>query len=451
MGAIVAIIGRPNVGKSTLFNRMLVKDGSDPIATAITEMSPGVTRDRNYGRAQWDETVFTIVDTGGFFGEKHDGKDTVHNEIVRQIMEQALLAAHEADLVIHLCDGKDGLTPSDVELANLLRESGNKILRVVNKIDGPTKADAVLDFYRTGSEDIIPVSALTGYGFDELMEKIIGQLPHEEAIKDVVSDRPSIPKVAVVGRPNVGKSTLINSLLSKQRLIVASTPGTTRDSIDSICTYYGKKYLFIDTAGIRRKADSYTVEGFSVIRTIKSMERSDIVIVIFDASQGLVEQDQRIAGMAIQFGKGLIALFNKWDLMKDPEKDYKRLVDETKQKMWFMDHVPFMTTSGLQKKRITRIFPLIDEIINEREKRIPTPVLNRFLSKLSASRPFPSYKGREVKLLYVAQTGTTPPAFTIFVNYPSAFSVQQSRYVEKALRKEYSFKGTPIKIYFKSR
>lgn len=445
---IVAIVGRTNVGKSTLFNRMIRK-GVGAVdrtkSTAITDNIPGVTRDRNYAETEWDGKKFIVIDTGGFYVEEMPHED---KEIVRQVREQAIFAIEEADIIIHLLDAKEGLNPSDVELANILRESGKKIFWVANKIDTPSKEDRLFEFYRIGADEIIPVSAVTGYGFDELMDRIVSALPHGGTRLPVEEE---IPKVAVVGRPNVGKSTLINSLLGKKRLIVSHVPGTTRDSIDSICSYYGKKYLFIDTAGIRRRGKIYSIERFSVVRAIRSIEKADVVIVVLDASEGIVEQDKKIAGLVEEYGKGGIFLLNKWDLIKEPDKEYKRITQELKNKMWFMDYAPYITTSGIEKKRITKIFPIIDEVISERCKRIPTAELNKFLAQVLSERPFPTYRGKELKFFYITQVGVKPPTFTIFVNYPSGVKDHHLRYIEKALREKYSFKGTPIKIHVKSR
>jgi GTP-binding protein len=465
MSSIVAIIGRPNVGKSTLFNRMIKKEFNYLKAPAITEKTPGVTRDRNYGTADWEGRRFTVVDTGGFYPE---GVLTEEGEIAQQVREQIFFAIKEADLIIHLLDGKEGLNPSDAEMANMLRESGKKILWVVNKIDIPSKEDRILEFYSIGANEIMPVSAITGFGFDDLMDKIVSVLPHAVPFDETMGGIEPVPRIAVVGRPNVGKSTLINSLLSKKRLVVGSAPGTTRDAIDSLCTYYSRKYLFIDTAGIRKKSGGYSmratrkllqgralqetsIERLSLIRAIKSIEKADVAVIVLDASEGISEQDQRIAGMAEEFGKGAIFLLNKWDKIEDAEEEYKRFAKIIKHKMWFMDYVPYLTVSGLKKTRLTKIFPLIDEIIAERRKRIPTAELNRFFSKLIAFKPFPLYRGKEVKFFYITQIGIEPPAFTVFVNYPRAVTAQHTRYIEKALRNEYSFKGTPVRIYVKPR
>jgi GTP-binding protein len=450
MKPIIAIVGRANVGKSTLFNRMVRMGADRTKSTAITESIPGVTRDRNYAESEWDEKRFIVIDTGGFYAEEMPHED---KEILRQVREQAMFAVEEADLIIHLLDAKEGLNPSDMELANILRESGKKILWVANKIDTPAKEDRLLEFYRIGAEEIVPVSAATGYGFDELMDKAAAAIPKKTKIRP--SEEEAMPMVAVVGRPNVGKSTLINSLLGKKRLIVSPVPGTTRDSIDSVCSYYGKKYLFIDTAGIRRRGKIYSpkfdIERFSVVRALRSIENADVAIIILDASEGIVEQDKKIAGIVAEYGKGAIFLLNKWDIIKEPEAEYKRITQELKNKMWFMDYAPCITTSGLEKKRITKIFPLIDEIIAEREKRIPTADLNKFLSKIISVKPFPAYKGKELKFFYITQVGVKPPTFTLFVNYPSGVKDHHIRYIEKALREEYSFKGTPIRIHVKSR
>lgn len=449
MSPIVALIGRPNVGKSTLFNRMIRKRRTYDKPTAITEETPGVTRDRNYGPVEWEDREFTVVDTGGLYGEHRPLDDS---EISRQVKEQALAAIEEADVVIHLLDGKSGLAPADTDLVKFLRKTGKKVLWVVNKIDADQHAERVIDFYPLGLDEIIPLSALSGYGFDEFMDRVCSSLPSREPYGPTAEEENApIPKVAVVGRPNVGKSTLINSLLSRKRLVVTSTPGTTRDAIDTICTFYRKPYLFIDTAGIRKRVPSHSVEGFSVMRSLRSIERADIALIVLDAESGIVDQDQKIAGIVEESGKGAIFLLNKWDTVADPEREFKRLVKELRRRMWFLEFAPCITISGLEKKRVTKVFPLIDEIVDQRRKRVPTGELNRFLAKVTALKRIPLFRGREVKFFYMTQTGIEPPAFTIFVNYPSALRQNHGRYIEKALRDEYSFGGTPIRIYFKSR
>ena len=430
---IVAIVGRPNVGKSTLFNRITESHG------AIVENIPGVTRDRNYRDGEWEGKEFIVVDTGGFYPEPPE-------DIFLHIKEQAIFAIEEADVIIHLMDGKTGLTPSDMELARFLRSSGKKVLWVVNKIDVPKHEERLYDFYPIGTDDLWPLSAVSGFGYDDLMERLTSLLPaHVEEIIDY-------PKIAVIGRPNVGKSTLVNTLLGKKRMIVSPVPGTTRDSIDSICTYYGRKYLFIDTAGLRKKGKvGYSIERSSMVRAIKSIERCDVALIVMDASGGIAEQDQRIAGIAEAYGKSAIFLLNKWDLVEKPEEAYKGLGNELYRKMWFMQYSPLITLSAVEKKRITKIFPMIDKVMKERRKRIPTAELNRFFRESLSKMSLPSYKGKAVKLYYITQVKAEPPSFVIFTNRPSLLKDSHRRYIEKILRDEFSFMGTPIRIYVRAR
>ncbi len=430
---IVVIVGRPNVGKSTLFNRIT---GSQ---FAIVEDIPGVTRDRNYRDAEWNEKGFILVDTGGFYPEPPE-------DIFQHIKEQAVFAIEEADVIIHLLDGKTGLTPSDMELARFLRSSDKKVLWAVNKIDVPRHEERLHDFHPIGTADLWPISAESGFGYDDFMERLVSLLP------SYVEEKIDYPKIAVVGRPNVGKSTLINMFLGRKRMIVSPVPGTTRDSIDSICTYYGKKYLFIDTAGLRKKGRTgYSIERFSMVRAIRSIERCDIALIVMDAGAGIVEQDQRIAGIVETYGKGAAFLLNKWDLIENPEEKYKRLGSELYRKMWFMQYAPLLTISAIEKKRITKIFPIIDEVMRERKKRIPTAELNRFFRESISRMSLPSYKDKAAKLYYITQVKTEPPSFVFFANRPSLLKDTHLRYIEKALREKFVFTGTPIRIYVRAR
>lgn len=430
---VIVIVGRPNVGKSTLFNRMTKSQ------TAIVDDFPGVTRDRNYLDARWGGKTFMVVDTGGFYPDPPE-------DLFVQAKEQALFAIDEGDIIIHLLDGKDGLTPADMELARLIRASGKKVLWLVNKIDGPTRDSRLYDFYPLGTEDLWPVSAATGYGYEEAMERIDALLPvyHEE-----VTD---YPKIAVVGRPNAGKSTLVNAFLGKKRMLVSPVPGTTRDAIDSICSYHGKKYLLIDTAGLRRKGKiGYSIERFSMVRAVRSIERCDLALVIFDASEGITEQDLKIAGIVKEYGRGAIFLLNKWDKVENPDEAFKELVPELQRKAWFSQYAPVLTISGTEKKRITKVFPIIDTIIEERQKRIPTGELNRFFGEIMSHLSLPMYKGKSVKLYYMTQVREAPPAFVVFANYPDSVKDSHLRYIEKGLREYFGFGGTPLRIYVRAR
>ncbi|MDA8432938.1 MAG: ribosome biogenesis GTPase Der [Nitrospiraceae bacterium] len=430
---VIVLVGRPNVGKSTLFNRIT---GSH---AAIVEDIPGVTRDRNYLDANWEDKTFMVVDTGGFYPDPPE-------DIFAQAKEQAIFAVEEGDIIVHLLDGKDGLTPADMELARLLRASGKKILWAVNKVDAPSREERLYDFYGIGTEDLWPVSAATGHGYEEFMERLVSMLPEyrEEAV--------DYPKIAVVGRPNAGKSTLVNALLGKKRMLVSSVPGTTRDSVDSVCTYHGKKYMLIDTAGLRKKGKvGYSIERFAMVRAIRSIERCDVALIVIDAADGIAEQDLKIAGVVKDYGKGAVVLLNKWDLVAEPEEAFKQVMPELERKLWFCRYAPAITISGLVRRRITKVFPVIDHIIEERKKRIPTGELNRFFREVVARHPLPMYRGRAVKLYYMTQVKEEPPGFVIFANYAEAVKDQHLRFIEKALREQFSFEGTPVRIHVRAR
>ncbi|WP_353684193.1 ribosome biogenesis GTPase Der [Thermodesulfovibrio sp. 3907-1M] len=443
----VVIVGRPNAGKSTLFNRMIK---SDDKIKAITDKLPGVTRDINYGVARWYDKAFTVVDTGGFFPEEK-AKDIIQ----KQMLEQIEMAISEADLIIHLLDGKEGLLPDDIETARWLRQTGKEILWVVNKIDDPSKLSRTYEFYSIGPEQLIPISALTGYGFEELIEKIIERLPLTQSLKL----EEELPKIAIVGRPNVGKSTIINALLGKKRMIVSPLPGTTRDAIDAVCTYYGKKYLLIDTAGIKRLsyykkeiAQHSYVEKLSYFKALRSIERADVAVLVIDATEGIVNQDQKIAGIVAEQKKGLIILINKWDLIAKDERDRKAkfFADEIKRKLWFVDYAPYLTVSAVDKTRLTKIFPLIDQILEEYTKRVSTSELNKLFNQKLKDVVLSS-GGKELKFYYITQVGVEPPTFVVFVNDKSAVKQHHIKFIEKLLRETFNFEFSPISIKVKQR
>ncbi|HEC98705.1 MAG TPA: ribosome biogenesis GTPase Der [Nitrospirae bacterium] len=432
---VIAIIGRPNVGKSTLFNRMTRTH------KAIVEDIPGVTRDRIYQKATYDERGFIVIDTGGLFPETND-------EILIQIRQQAMFAVEEADLIVLLFDGKEGLTELDRQIVDMLRPVRKNLLYVVNKIDAYNREDRLFDFYSLGVDELIPVSAATGYGFAEFMEKVLETLPEKEVAEKAVE---GLPGIAIVGKPNVGKSTFVNSLLGKERMIVSPEPGTTRDSVDSICKYYGKEYIIIDTAGLRRKSRivDYSLEKFMIVRVVRSIERADVVLLLIDASEGISEQDQKIAALISRYGKGLVLLFNKWDLIEDLEKRYKELLSEVHWKLRFVEYAPVLTISGLSRKRITKVFSIVDEIISERKKRISTSALNKFVSEIAPL--LPTHKGKKTKIFYMTQTDIEPPTFVLFVNYPQVFKPEHTRFIERLIRQKYTFKGTPIRVFIRQR
>jgi GTP-binding protein len=430
--ALIAIIGRPNVGKSTIFNRILGQQ------KAVVEDIPGVTRDRIYGHATWGDKSFFVVDTGGF-------ETNPEQELVKQIRDQALIAIEEADVILFVMDGLEGLHVIDRELNDLLRCYDKTIFPVINKIDGPSKEKFLYDFYPLAVE-ITPLSAKTGYEFEELMDEIVKALPDENP------EIEQYPKIAIVGRPNVGKSTLVNSLIGKERMLVSNIPGTTRDAIDSVCSYYGKKYTIIDTAGIRRKGKmAQSLERFSFLRTMHQVDRCDVALIVVNIEEGIVEMDQKIAALVHDSGRGAVIVVNKWDSVEDKEALLEKTIQTIRQKFWFMTYALIITASALTKLRVTKIFPLIDEIIANRETKIKTSDLNDLLQSIrSSSRP-PLYKGKTVSLNFMSQVGKKPPAFVVFSNRPEALSTQYVKHIEKSLRQRWPLKGTPIRIYLKKK
>ena len=444
----VVIVGRPNVGKSTLFNRIIK---SNQKIKAITDKLPGVTRDINYGLAKWDDREFSVVDTGGFFPD-----EKAEDIIQKQMLEQVNMAISEADLIIHLLDGKEGLLPFDIEIARRLRNTGKDIIWVINKIDNPSKLDKIYEFYSIGTDQFLPISAITGYGIEELIDKILEKIPKYYEIK---IETENLPKIAIVGRPNVGKSTIINALLGKKRMIVSPIPGTTRDAVDAVCTYYGKKYLFIDTAGIRRlsyykneRTQIAYVEKLSYFKALRSIERADIAILVIDANEGIVNQDQKIAGIVTEQKKGLILLINKWDLIPNEDKDNRVnfFKNEIKHKLWFVDYAPYLTVSGEDKTRLTKIFPLIDQILEEYHKRLFTSKLNKLFSQRLKDVVLSSH-GKELRFYYITQVGIKPPTFMTFVNDESAVKQHHIKFIENLFRETFDFKYTPLEIKIKQR
>jgi GTP-binding protein len=435
---VIAIVGRPNVGKSTLFNRIVGRN------LAIVEDQPGVTRDRNYADALWEGKPFLLVDTGGFEPESVD-------PMYRKMREQTILAVEEADIILFLMDGREGLLPADIEVAQILRASGKPVLYAVNKVDGERHEALLPEFYRLGVDRLLPVSAQHGAGFSDLMDAVAELLPPAPAA-DEEAAAARIPRIAIIGRPNVGKSSFVNALLGEDRMIVSPVSGTTRDSVDSHYRYYGREYLLVDTAGIRSRGRiSQGVEKYSVMRAMKSVERCDVALVLLDASEGVTEQDERVVGLAHEEGKGIIIVLNKWDLVQDKEQAYKDFIDQVRLRLKFADYAPVLTISAVTRQRITKVFDEIDKVIEGREKRVATADVNRLFEQLTANHEPPLWRGKRVKYLYGTQAGVKPPTFVAFVNYPEGVHFSYLRYLENGLREAFGFHGSPIRIHTRRR
>jgi GTP-binding protein len=435
---VIAIVGRPNVGKSMLFNRIIGRK------LAIVEDMPGVTRDRNYAEAEWEGRRFLLVDTGGF---EPDSADPMY----MKMREQTTLAVEEADAILFLMDGKEGLLPSDIEVSLRLRASGKPVIYAVNKVDGERHEGFIPDFYRLGIDVLFPISAQHGQGFSEVMDELIRLMPN--APMNVEEQEESVaPKIAIIGRPNVGKSSFINALMGEDRMIVSPAAGTTRDSVDSVYRFYGRDYTLVDTAGIRSRGKiSQGVEKYSVMRAMKSISRADIALVLIDASEGITEQDERIVGLAHEAGKGIIIILNKWDLVPDKEEAYKRFMADVAQRLKFADYAPVLTISAVTRQRITKVFEEIDRIIEECRRRVPTGELNRVFERLVAGHEPPLYRGKRVKYYYTTQVATMPPTFVVFANFPPGVHFSYIRYIENNFRRAFGFHGTPIRIFPKKR
>lgn len=430
---LIAIIGRPNVGKSTLFNRVL---GGK---TAIVDDVPGVTRDRNYADGSYRGRPFRLVDTGGLDPAASEG-------MLALIKRQSQIAIAEADILIFVMDGRAGLTPPDEEVVTLLRGIKKPVFYAINKIDTLKAEPLLADFYRIGQGQLFPVSAEHGIGVDDLLEAFHHLLP-EGAADTSLAD---LPRIAVVGRPNVGKSTLVNSLLGEDRVLVSPVAGTTRDPIDTLVTYRDKKYIFTDTAGIRRRGKiERGIEGYSVARALKAMGRSDIAVLLLDAVEGITEQDTKIAGLALKQGRACILVVNKWDLREaDPEarQEYEA---ELHRKFPFLPWAPVLYGSAMKPDSVREIFRLIDRVVTAFTVRTPTGPLNKFLQALLEENPLPVRKGKPTKAtksVFVTQVATKPPAFALFVGHPDDVTKNYLRFLENRLREQYDFLGTPLRI-----
>lgn len=434
---IVAIVGRPNVGKSTLFNAL---SGTN---LSIVEDTPGVTRDRIYAECEWLGISFTLVDTGGI---EPDSTDV----ILRQMREQAEIAVSTADVIIFLVDVRQGLCDDDFNVATMLRKSKKPIVLAVNKVDSFKKqGNDVYEFYNLGLGDPIGISAEGRQGIGELLDAVVELFP-EGTGADEEDDR---TRVAIVGRPNVGKSSIINKLLGENRVIVSDIAGTTRDAIDTVVKHNGEEYVFIDTAGLRRKSKiKEDIERYSIIRTVAAVDRANIVVIVIDATEGVSEQDTKIAGIAHERGKGCIIVVNKWDALEDKnDKSIYEFTDKIRQKFSFMPYAEILFVSALTGQRLIKLYDMIDKVRANQTLRVATGVLNEIMAEATAMKQPPSDKGVRLKLYYITQVSVEPPTFVIFVNYRELFHFSYQRYIENRLRDAFGFSGTPVHFIIRER
>lgn len=435
MKPLVAIVGRPNVGKSTLFNRLIGR------RVAIVEDTPGVTRDRIYGDAQWLDYSFTLIDTGGIEPENED-------EMAVQMRRQATLAIETADVILFLVDGRDGMTSADSEVAAMLRRSKKPVVLAVNKVDAPKFEESMYEFYALGLGDPITISSAQGLGLGDLLDAVVKDFP--KASEDEGNDTVNI---AVVGKPNVGKSSLINALLGEERTIVSDVPGTTRDSIDTPFAHHGKNYTLVDTAGIRRKRsiEDSSIERYSVIRSLAAVRRADVVLIVCDAAEGLSEQDVRIAGYAHEEGKASVLLVNKWDLIEKDTHTMNQFKNDLVVDLAFMSYVPMLFISALTGQRVNKVLEMVDEVYAETTRRVTTGTLNDIVNEAVSMNEPPSDKGRRLRIYYATQVSTKPPTFVIFVNEAALVHFSYERYLENYFRKAFGLTGTPLRLYFRNR
>ena len=426
----VALVGRPNVGKSTLFNKIVGK------RVSIIEDIPGVTRDRIYQEATYNNKRFYLIDTGGIDATKMD----FNNEIKMQ----AEIAIQEADIVVFIVDGKEGLTSNDLIVRDLLRKSNKKVIVAINKIDVKLAKENIYDFYELGFDTYIPISSIHNTGFVELMDTITMTFTEKEEKED------NRLRISIIGRPNVGKSSLMNALLNEERVVVSDIAGTTRDSIDSVLKYNNEEFILIDTAGMRKKGKVFeSVEKYSLFRSLKSIDNSDVCLVVINAEEGIKEHDKHIAGYAIERGKGLIFIVNKWDTVKDTTIDeYTKLM---RAEFQFATYAPIVFLSALTKKRIHTLMPEVLKVANNINKEIKTSILNDVISDAYQLNLPPSYKGKRLKIYFTSQTGINPPKFTFRVNNKGLVHFSYERYLENKLRENFDFTGTPIILQFKNR
>jgi len=430
----VAIVGRPNVGKSTIFNRIIGE------RLSIVEDIPGITRDRIYSRGEWLTREFSVIDTGGI--------EMTDEPFMSEIKHQAEIAIEEADCIVFVTNARDGVLQADEAVANILYKTKKPVILVVNKVDDVNFKNEIYDFYSLGLGEPTAVSAVHAIGFGDMLDRIIASLP-EEAGEDYGDD---VIKFSLIGRPNVGKSSLTNALLNDERTIVSDIAGTTRDAIDSSFTKDGKEYVVIDTAGMRKRGKVYeSTEKYSVLRALSAIDRSDVCLIVIDAHEGLIEQDKKVAGYAHEAGRGVIIVINKWDAIEKDDKTMKHWEELIRTDMTFLDYAPIIFVSALTKKRIHTLFEPLNLVYENHKKRIVTHVLNDVIMDAVAINPTPTHNGQRVRIYYATQVSTAPPTFVIFVNDVELLHFSYKRYLENSLRKAFGFEGTPVHIIARKR
>lgn len=432
---IVAVVGRPNVGKSTFFNRIIGK------RVSIVEDTPGVTRDRIYAETEWNGVSFAIIDTGGI-------EPSTADVILSQMRQQAQIAMETADVILFMVDGKEGLTSSDREVASMLYRTGKEVVLAVNKIDKGQMPENFYDFYELGLGEPVAISSVNMLGLGDLLDVIVSKF---QLSRSLDQEEESL-KLAVIGKPNVGKSSLVNALLGENRVIVSDIAGTTRDSIDSPLEYEGRRFTLIDTAGIRRRSRiEENIEKYSIIRAIAAIERSDVCVVMLDAREGVTEQDKKIAGMAHEAGKGIIVAVNKWDLIEKETNTMKEVTKEIRKELVFLSYAPVLFISVLTGQRVDRLLDLALRVDMECAKRVPTGQLNGLISDAMLMNQPPSDKGKKLKIYYVSQVGVKPPLFSFKINDRQLMHFSYARYLENKIREGFGFEGTSIKFVFRAK
>ncbi|MBX0356208.1 ribosome biogenesis GTPase Der [Halobacillus sp. Nhm2S1] len=432
--SVIAIVGRPNVGKSTIFNRLVGE------RISIVEDTPGVTRDRIYAEAEWLTTRFNVIDTGGI--------ELGDEPLLVQMRAQAQVAIDEADVIVFMVNGRDGITGADEEVAKLLFKSNKPVVLAVNKVDNPEMRENIYEFYSLGFGEPFPISGTHGLGLGDMLDEVVKHFP--EKIQEEIDD--DTIRFSLIGRPNVGKSSLVNSLLGQERVIVSDIAGTTRDAIDTPFSKDERDYVIIDTAGMRKRGKVYeTTEKYSIMRALKAIERSDVVLTLIDADAGIHEQDKKIAGYAHEAGKAVIIVVNKWDTVEKEEKTMKEFEDKVRDQFRFLDYAPIVFLSAKTKKRIHTLIPKVLEASENHAKRVQTNLLNEVIMDALAMNPSPSIKGQKLKIFYATQVSVKPPSFVVFVNEPELMHFTYERFLENRIREAFGFEGTPIKIFARKR